>query len=1026
MKSKINIKTKLGSIVLTVAIFCLSLTGLFFFQKSSIDSYAATSASKVDIPNGNFTSTSGDYPSSPNNFTASQSVDNAGVKAGVINLDHEDYKDLYSKNANAESNDPYVLMIESENQNANFSYTTSNPITLDAASHYQLTVDVYTTTNNGSANLFLFDGEEEFSAINNINSMNKWTTYNFFVSTNDVESLDLKIRLNLKNTGVVLFDSLSCYKLSEDELRSRMSTITSDAYKRYIDEREQNLIKVVNLSSDIFTGSVGTGYTTHTTHVKSELDGSADSAFVIENTTATKSKFETTDDFITVKQNEIIKVSLNVKVENITGNVNLQLLQTNLGEDEEAVNSDAINITSKTGASGNLMNDYATYSFYIFGYPNKTVTYKLAVGLGNDSTDTKAKVYLTTATFTKVNYSTFNSVSTGTTAQKINLNDKTKADTSIYLDNGNFNTFKIDDYNKPFPATPESWEVKTGSGIQKYGVVNTAEFDKLADLGLSNLSNPLSPSGAGVSDSVLMMYNAGADSLTYTSASKNLSAKTYHKFSIQAQTQGSPILLELVGKKDNADVVLASTSIETTIREWKTVEMYVYSGFQAWDISLRATLKSDKCAYAYLDNTMFDYSAQPTETEFNTLLTSESVVKADLSNMFAGGNGNWATPLFFSAADVDNVKYGTINLNNSDLKQEVVQNEENLQKFTALNSNNKNVIGIRSMADTNFTLTSNLGYKLTSGTTYKISVYAFTQGLQSVTGDNKERGASIKLTSFEDAFTRVESEGDWTKYTFYVKPNNDVTTYIQFSIGNSTAACSGDAFFGGIEFEELDSSANIDDITANKYTLVLKETAENTENDDDSNENEENANNNNGGNSSALWYAIPTILTGLAILIAIVGILMRKVKWKKPRKKAKNQYDRTATVSKQIYERKATTLREEKLRELGKQLDKKSAERVAFEEQYKKDLSTMRQLKIKRADQSEINKLSKDMKKNQKLSANLGLEITRLESDIELMKTDAYFNSLVKKLMREAEANRNNQVEEETEKPVENKKKKGK
>ena len=58
-------------------------------------------------------------------------------------------------------------------------------------------------------------------------------------------------------------------------------------------------------------------------------------------------------------------------------------------------------------------------------------------------------------------------------------------------------------------------------------------------------------------------------------------------------------------------------------------------------------------------------------------------------------------------------------------------------------------------------------------------------------------------------------------------------------------------------------------------------------------------------------------------------------------------------------------------------------------------------MKIKRANPVEIAKLEKEMKKNQKLSASVGMSINRVKEDLEHAQTDAYLNSLMKKLERE-------------------------
>jgi len=76
-----------------------------------------------------------------------------------------------------------------------------------------------------------------------------------------------------------------------------------------------------------------------------------------------------------------------------------------------------------------------------------------------------------------------------------------------------------------------------------------------------------------------------------------------------------------------------------------------------------------------------------------------------------------------------------------------------------------------------------------------------------------------------------------------------------------------------------------------------------------------------------------------------------------------------------------------------------------FEEEYKKDLYKLRELKIKRASASEIAMFEKEMKKNQRASASLGVTINRVQTEIEYTKTDAYLNSLMRKLARENQTN---------------------
>ena len=1014
MKTKKKSLKIILSYFLSLILILLANVGLINVCKDSIDVYAANlqGSSPISIDNSNFNSnTDNEYPFAPNSFTASQDIDTAGVEAGVINLDEEEYSD-YSKNPY--SNDDYVLMIESQGNNVNFGYTTDSNISLSAGSNYSISVDVYTyndenSNNYGMASLYLFDEDNKvYASIDNISSKNVWTTYTFFITTNNIEDLSLKLGLYIKRAGVVLFDNISAYELNDKTLASRMNAANASTYT-YINEVD-NVVNEYDVSN-LFTGyefeqGKNTPDYTMATVVNNTddieaSDGSKNTAFKIVNKQATFAKYATSDDFLTLDQNTIYKLTISVKTLDLSGSANLQLLQTNLDDDEEAVDSDILSISSDTGSSDNLSNNYDEYTFFINSYPTKSTTYKLIVGLGDEETTTTGSLYITNITLTKVNYDTFSSATSGTTIAKVDLTtDYVFSSSEIMLDNGNFNFLNIEDYNNPYPAGAEAWTVSTGEGEQKYGIINTSQFDMLDASQYTNLLNPTNPDGNVSGNNVLMLYNASSDTLSYTSTAKTLSAKTYHKFTAQVQTQNSPVTLSLVTTKDEQEVTLSSITVETNLQQWRTVEMYIYTGYQELDVSLKITLDSDNYAYAYVDNTMFDYLIQPTEDVFNSITNSATVIKSDLSNMISSSSSSspFSTPDYFTGSDNDAVFAGVVDLENTAALNQVIANPENFVSFTSLAGENRQVLAIRSMEEVYYTYTSNIGFDLTSGSYYRISVSVYTQNLQLLTEgvDSELMGASISLSGFDNTFTQIVSDNTWTTYTFYISPDSDVTTYLQLSLGSAQAGTMGDVFFGNIEFD--DSLTDFDGINENEYTKVLNTVSSTTEDDntDDSTDSSTSPDSNNN------WiYYIPTLLFALAIVIAIVGVLVRKIKWKKPRKKSKNEYDRDRTVSRQVYMRKATSMREAKIRELKKEIEELTNQRAQYENDYKKDLATLRDMKIKRSNPNDIVKLQKDMKKNQKLSANIGVTIEKLQNEIEYVKSEPYLNSLAKKLANE-------------------------
>ena len=1030
-------KSKTLKSILGCATACSALVlggvGAMNMQSTNYETHAANvDHIAVSISNANFNnSTSTNYPYSPSGYNAynqgvkvSSSAD-ANVQAGVVNLSSEKYETRFSL-AKRTSLDNYVLMIDSTDKDnssvmhtVNYGFQTNSAVTLDSNSKYMFTVDVFTATNAKIANLYLFDSNGEvFSEIRNINSYNTWTTYTFFVATNNSKTESLNLGMYLEGAGTVLFDNLSAYKLSDNNYDFTMNSTPAGTYKEE-NKKTDSVLETysINVNGEFISSSNATSNFNAVEYdinnqpsvsYPKDSDGQNEYAVLINNETATYAQYET-ENLFTFEPNRVYQVSVNVKTKDLNGKATLKLARTDIDENSDDYTTDfdkTISITSNTySSSSSVTNDYSTYSFYILSHPTQTTTYKLVFGLGTIDSLTSGKFYLSEVEITKINYETYNSASTD---NKITLVDEYK-DSSIMLDNGDFNSIKIADYNSPIPATPAYWDITIGKNTQYYGVVNSKTFtDDLNELKDLNLNNP----SQDQNNNVLMMYNSTIDTLSYKSTSKSLNAKTYHKFEIDVQTHNAELTLSLVTTKDSKEVTLLEKTVSSTA--WQTVNLFIYTGYQNLDVSLKLTLNTKSAGYAYVDNAKFDYilTATQLEAQFNQAEKSSKVNLAELLNN--SSNEKFATtPLFSSDATVG-VESGLITMHSNYL-DEVIDGEDHIETFNKIaeGQTDKKALAIWSTDDVNHTLTSNVGYKLNSGSYYKISVDVFTQNLDANNSNtNKELiGARIGLTGFDNSFVSIKSNNVWTTYTLYVQVDSTKTTYLQLSLGNEDALTKGCAFFTNIAFDDSITEEEYTKVNESSITKIL--TTATTEDDDtkDTNSNETTQNENGSSN----WiFIIPSLLTVLAVLIAVIGLAMRKIKWKNPfKKKSKTSYDRNKTVSIQYYTRKATTLRETKVRELTQDLEKINAERKQYEDQYKQDLSKLREMKIKRANPSEIAKFEKELKKNQKMSSSLGVTANKIADELKYTQTDMYLNSLIKKLSREALTPNNTETKEQ-------------
>ena len=1018
---KVNKKT-IKNLLCNITAFVLFLSAIVglvvIMPKKQMEAEATNNVvtdTPVNLTNPNFVGSSTNYPFAPDGYKASQTVNNndnnSSIKAGVVNVTESEYV----KYAQGRP-DNYILMISKlrDGGYGEFGYTTNNAINLVADSNYLISVDVYTDNDDGIANLYLKDEDDKtFAEIKNIRSQNAWNTYYFLIKTNQTTSLNLKLGMFVEGAGTAMFDNISAFKLSDNSLQDKITAFDNAKIRyNYLDKSDKVIANYnfADLKLDV-VNDINANYTKTIETGADASDGQTNTAIKI-NTASSFVQFSTKDNFLSLKSHSIYKITLTAKAKELAGEASFKLVQTGLANGVDG-KEETLKITSSSTTSTD--NGYNKYTFYVQTSTLTNASFKLLVSLGAENTNTTGSLYLTSIVVSKVDYSTYNGASSTNNA-KIDLTDKDKASTSEYFENGNFNTIQISNAVNPFPATPNGWSVTTGKHDQVYGVINTTD-DAINSLTTNNSLNEFISPYTNKNENVLMMHNTSADELTYTSSTISLDAQTYNKISVNIQAVNSPVKLSLVNVLDSSEVELTSKTIEETgIRNWKTATFYINSGYQNLKLALKVSLNSSSWAYCFIDEASYAKLTTLNQDGFNNISEGEFSKKADLTNLFANANnGVYSTPTLFDADGNLDGYYGVIDvtLDDNTLQGNVITNEDYKLDILKSVKGNKQVLGIYSQIDTHFTYTSKLGYTLKNGEYYKLSIDVFTPSL-SATG-NAKVGAYLSLSSFDKCFSAISSYNEWSTYTFYINPNADVTSYLSLAMGSESDECQGKIYFGNIKFEKIQKEAYP---TANQgNSIILNEIS--TEPEDTTTPEETT---NTPTNNRAWLYAIPSILTVLAILIAVVGVMLRKVKFKKPVKKSKNEYDRNKTVSKQYYERKATTMREEKLRDLNKDLQTATASRTTYEEEYKHSLTKLRDLKLKRAPANEIAKLEKEMKKNRKLSSSVGITIRHIEDEIEYVKSDAYLISLTKKLANSGVSEENTSTESNSETNSENKK----
>ncbi|MBQ7798425.1 MAG: hypothetical protein IJ371_04810, partial [Clostridia bacterium] len=595
---------------------------------------------------------------------------------------------------------------------------------------------------------------------------------------------------------------------------------------------------------------------------------------------------------------------------------------------------------------------------------------------------------------------------TGSEVGKFDISDRRTSDSDEFA-NFAFNKMQSDSIDGiAYPATPNSWtKSSNNTGYQLSGVVNLSDFDKVMAKYASSINTITTPSllNGVVNNNVLMIYNGMSATQSYTSSSKTLSANKYYKITTYVNTalwdinaSGATIVA-----KTGSNILGTISNIKTN-NEWKQVELYINTSSNSVDLSLELSLgygANTSSGYAFFDNILVEESDS----------AYAGVDAIDLNNpMYASTTGReYNVPVLYTG---DNKGETTINAGIVDLSGDLKMIAESKREaLSSLDSDNKKVLAIVNPLEQDgyYEYTSVLSYSFESSKYYKLSFALFTDGIAQEDKEEKydnnvlAEGVNIELTNLENAkFNYIQSDGMWTTYEIYIGLKSSATSNLVFSLGSEFTGCYGKAFLGNIvlsEIEEADFTS-----TSGSDTILKVDTVEAEDEEDETTSTSSNNFN---------WAYIPTIATFAAIVIAVVGIFIRRnIKFKKRVKNGKAIYDRDITVMHNKYRRLALDTREKEIRELTKERDELVAMRVEYEDKYKDALSRLRSARLANRDGSkrhEIMAIEHEVKHISKEVARLGVQVNNYDSEIEFMQTEAYVTDLEKRMMREDNSSRN-------------------
>ncbi|MBQ9786268.1 MAG: hypothetical protein IJW25_02255, partial [Clostridia bacterium] len=670
-------------------------------------------------------------------------VSEAKTTSGAINLDK--FNDSFYLDADevpeklSDSADDHILMINSESATSKLPayqyYTNSSSLSLDAYSNYK--VVVWTKVLQGSRASIYITGLENNLGFENINAnvAGEWTSFTFYISTgSETESIKTELWLGAKPTttsnGAVFFDNLSVLKLSSDltpnaetAKENLVSTPTShNDNVKYVNLNEsvvlENFESGTSLSKwsktmsqmkngtyaellDLSTPNISTSK--GLTYVGTDLSKNNKTALALYTEEGVKSYFGLKSEAININLYETFKVSVNVKVADLSGNAYVKFVEQDVRFGQADPNNADSNIvetiTPKTeqisissNASNKFQNNYTTCTFYVKGRSLYQTSYRIELWLGSSESEASGLAVFDNIIVENISNSEYENAKTDSTTIKVSLQGE---DGDYGIDNATFNAVKKAEKDLTYPLIPENWTHKVSDKEDVFfGVVNT--YDKVYEATkaqFGGFANPGNPQGFLSVDkdtnNILLMHNYNKAYQSVTSSEFSVEANKYYKLSFDFKQLTNTPILNVYVQDENASVLYADENIESqNPQTWEKYNIYVstnsYTSKLKVVISL-GTQENQVTGIAYLDNVTLTEDTSLTKELYEALSEESNVLDFQEGNfnLIKDNGSNIYEPLRYTGSletgEGSNIALGGIIDGNDDEDEFNIENSENNQ-----------------------------------------------------------------------------------------------------------------------------------------------------------------------------------------------------------------------------------------------------------------------------------------------------------------------------------------------------------
>ena len=746
---------------------------------------------------------------------------------------------------------------------------------------------------------------------------------------------------------------------------------------------------------------------------------------------------EATSKEIDIKSHGIYKISAYYKISELSGNIYLKVNESEYVLDANNLTEDTYTLsTGSTSATANgdnkFINNYGKIEIYVKGSALYDSKANITLAIGSSEESATGCVIFDDITVENVTNSQFEEAENKVTFDAI--------DGELSIENGYFNETENEDFN--YPLTPSGWTIEKKDGLTFSGVINTkkeqydfykVQYELFKDQGEENpylwaqFANPMDVDNTTTySNNILMLSNYNSNAQSVTSPTFSLSANSYYKLTFNYKTlsiEPSKVANFNISLYNEDGVLLfEEKNVKSDI--WNNYTIYFETFKGAENVYIEIDFGTEKelvTGFAYFDNFELATIEQAEYTEVKDNKDNNIVDMTDYyinlpTTIVTNDIRDFESDAYNTSANTDDCFGGIVEDSyfENDLSFKLEKENDDAVKVFMMQNNKPNTYSIQSVFK--FDLTSGNYYKLT----FKLKTrFVYKESGNSVVDEDfditkQDYGVSVGLTNF-DYMTNLISNNEYNEYTLYIHATEDATENLYMALVSDHYLTTGTAVIYDINFEELSSEeeSSADEFSSaqdimkedgydiNEDRVFATETASEDDTTDDDTTGDDTTADDGQNNDEFTWLLlISSLITGLAIIIAIVGWSLRKVKIKKIETKRKETYDRKGSLHKDVIRQEAEEERAKQVKEVEEDIKRFETELESLEKEHKEKVVNLR-----KTDNKEVSKATeKEFKLFAQKRTVIAEKIDILKHQLENYKSPEYLLSLERKKFAENEA----------------------